>query len=202
MTTKEIEAIFREPMERIGLTYRSRGRYTVYLGVGVLGTVALSVKTRGYSRGVGSVIPYVGVRHEGIERAVAEIQGEKYHSYFPPTIAEPLPPMLAPPKSWWVVDLADPSAVVSEIEEAVGGVGLDFLRASADFAELCRLIEVRRGRNVLRQVIRWPVALAVAGRDQEAEAFVEGMADSSQSGPYRDAVLEFVAAFRAWQAQV
>ena len=60
--------------------------FTRQVAADVLGWVGLN---RAVSRGDGllEVNPVVGVRHQALERVVADLLGERFHDYIPPTVS-------------------------------------------------------------------------------------------------------------------
>lgn len=85
-----VEESLRSPLEHVGLHQRTRGIFTIELAPGVLGWLGLNHATRYQEAGQVDVNPVVGVRHQAVERLIAELRGEKYHEYLPPTVSTPI----------------------------------------------------------------------------------------------------------------
>ena len=69
------------------LNFRKRAGqiFTAEITDDVLGWLGLNRATRHCPAGEVEINPVVGVRHQGVERIVAECRGEKFHAYQPPT---------------------------------------------------------------------------------------------------------------------
>src|SRR5690606_27740771 len=90
MALKEIRSRVLELVraELAGLAFEKRAGdiFTRDLTSEVLGWIGLNRATRGRP-GVLEINPVVGVRHQPIERLLAELRGEKAHPYVPPTLS-------------------------------------------------------------------------------------------------------------------
>lgn len=154
-----------------GLGFKKRAGEVFTAGVGddALGWLGLNRATQHRSAGEVEINPVVGVRHQGVERMVAECRGEKFHPYQPPTVSTPLG-YLMPDGRYraWVFSNDPPVDVVArEITRSIEEHGLPFMRSTAALPELCRRLE--EGMGFEHQLVyRRPVALLIAGHPQRA----------------------------------
>ncbi|MHC4621275.1 MAG: hypothetical protein ACYTEQ_26305 [Planctomycetota bacterium] len=95
---KIVMPIVRERLEKLGMRKRRGDYYTLELNSEVIGIVDLSPSH--YNRGrLLTINPIIGVRHQPLEKLLAELKEEKFHSYIPPTILIPIG-YLMPSKSF------------------------------------------------------------------------------------------------------
>lgn len=64
------------------------GIYTMEIAPDVIGWVGLNSANMG--PGFYEFNPVIGVRHQALERLLAQINGDKFHSYIPPSISTPI----------------------------------------------------------------------------------------------------------------
>ena len=50
----------------------------------------MNTASRHQAAGSVEVNPVIGIRHQAVERLVAELRHEKFHSYLPPTVSSPI----------------------------------------------------------------------------------------------------------------
>lgn len=165
----------------------------------VLGWLGMNRASRHTRAGELEVNPVIGVRHQAVERVVAELRGERFHAYQPPTVSNPLG-YLMPGSRYrsWFVNAADPDpSVVEHLVAAVEEYGLPFVESGSTIAELCELLDGGLGFEH-QLVYRRPVAWALAGDIDRAVGLVD--AAEADLGDRDDlAAVElrsFVAAFR------
>lgn len=77
-------------LAELGFKKRAGDVFTVDLDEDVLGWLGLNRATEHRPAGEVEINPVVGVRHQVVERIVAECRGEKFHAYQPPTVSTPL----------------------------------------------------------------------------------------------------------------
>src|SRR5690242_10447195 len=73
-----------------GFRKRAGQVLTAELAPDVLGWIGLNRATKHRAPGEVEINPVVGVRHQAVERLVAELLGIKFHAYVPPTVCTPL----------------------------------------------------------------------------------------------------------------
>ena len=72
----------------VGFKKRSGGEiFTTEVAAGILGWLGLNRGLVGSNDAVIEINPVVGIRHQEIERIVAELKGVKFHGYAPPTVS-------------------------------------------------------------------------------------------------------------------
>lgn len=147
-------------LAKIGFRKRAGEIFTVELSKDVLGWLGLNRATKHRVAGEVEINPVVGVRHQEVERMVAELRGEKVHAYQPPTIGTHLGYLLpeARYKSWvFTADRA--KAMADEMAAAIAEHGLAFMQSMKGLGELCRAIEERSGLAIIESqaVYRRPV---------------------------------------------
>lgn len=112
----------------------------------MIGWLALGSGTRSLPKGIVEVWPVIGIRHQGVERIVAEIRGDRFHPYVPPTVSKPLG-YLMPAHRWttWAVDTSDGCAnsmsAIGDLVNAVRHHGLSFMRRHGNLHGICALME-------------------------------------------------------------
>ncbi len=127
----------------IGFKKRADGIFTVELVEDVIGMLALNTATEYRPGGQVQVFPGVGVRHQGVERMVAECRGKKFHPYTPPTVATLLGHVFPEPdyRVWVFRGGAPAQAVERDMVGAVEEHGLPFMRSMTRLSEIRDAIE-------------------------------------------------------------
>jgi hypothetical protein len=165
--TAEVVGAVRGPLEEFGFEKRAGEVFTLELGDGVFGWLGLN---RAYRRSEDAleVNPVVGVRHQEVERLVADLRAETFHPYLPPTASTPIG-YLTPAGRYspWVFQRGSTmSAEAEDLVDAVAQHGVPFMQVSTGLGELRRLIEA--GLGFAHQLVyRHPVVCLLAG-DREA----------------------------------
>lgn len=185
-------------LQAVGFKKRAGLAFTREVSDDVIGWLGLNRASRYLPAGEFEVYPMVGVRHQGIERVVAELRGEKFHQYVPPTVVTPLGYLMPEARSTgWTVSAADPGANAEAIATAVADFAVPFMESGANLASLRRLIGARMGHDH-QLVYRHPVACLLAGDIDRAAELID--AADEELGDSRDAAAEelrsFIAAFR------
>jgi hypothetical protein len=166
-------------LARLGFRRRAQGVLALDAAEDVLGWLGLNRATR---HGVLEVNPVVGVRHQRVERLVAELTGVRFHPWSPPTLSSHLG-YLMPQQAYlpWVVRaVEDAPGKAAELAAAVAEHGLPFVRANASLAALAA--SMAGGMGMPEQVgYRLPVAWHLLGDDARAEqALASGLARLGQ----------------------
>jgi hypothetical protein len=137
--------------------------FTLGIDVELLGWLGLNLAREHRAAGEVEINPVVGVRHQGVERLVAELCEEQFHSYKPPTISSPLGYLL-PERNYkpWIFSGFDDREPAEEMMQAIRGYGLLFMRSVVTLQNLCQRID--DGMGFSHQLIyRRPVAWLLAG---------------------------------------
>jgi hypothetical protein len=173
-------AELRPGIEALGFGKRADWVFTTELGEDVLGWLGLNETWDGYHQEL-SVMAFVGVRHQEVERVCAELLGESFHPYHPVTLKEDLGTLLAPRKLiLWRFQAGEECAPEAEsLATAVEDVGLPWMRGLDSLERMIDRLQTH-GSLVYRDEFVLPLALALAGRAPEALAELE-----RQLVPYR-----------------
>jgi hypothetical protein len=165
---QEIDRVVAPLLSKLGFEKRTRGLFTIDIAEGVLGRVGLNRATQHRPPGEAEINPVIGVRHQGVERLVAELRGEKFHPYLPSTVSTPLG-YLFPEARYrsWVFGRGPIEPIAREMVAAIAEYGLPFMRLTAAMPELCRRLE--EGLGIEHQLAyRRPVAWLLAGNPRRA----------------------------------
>jgi len=183
----------------LGFQKRAGSIFTREVAEDVLGWLGLNRASRHSPAGEFEVNPVVGIRHQGVERVVAELRGEMFHAYQPPTVSSPLG-YLMPGARYraWMVSVDAPDASVEDLTAAVTEYALPFIESGSTLRALCGLMD--DGLGLEHQLVyRRPVAWVLAGDRDRAAGLVE--AAETDLGDRDDAAAvelrSFVAAFRS-----
>jgi len=182
----------------VGFKKRAGQVFTRELGDDVLGWLGLNRATRHRPVGEVEVNPVVGVRHQGVERVVAELRGEKFHAYQPPTVNTSLG-YLMPEQRYrgWVIDADGSAGAPEDLARAVEAYALPLMEASVSLSRLCELLDDGMGFDH-QLVYRRPVAWLLAGDESRGLALIDE-AEAGLGGRDDAAAVElraFAAAFR------
>ncbi|WP_157574771.1 hypothetical protein [Jiangella muralis] len=185
-------------LQSLGFRKRVGMVFTREVAEGVLGWLGLNRASRHLPAGAVEVNPVVGIRHQGIERLVAELRGEKFHAYQPPTVSTPLG-YLMPGSHYraWILDAVDPAGSVGGLIASIAKYGLPFMESGSTLTEICRFLDQDLGFEH-QLVYRRPAAWLLAGESARSL----GMLDTAESdlGDRDDAAAvelrSFIAAFR------
>jgi len=192
-------------LENVGFKKRADLIYTIDLAEGAIGRVGLNNTSEHCPRGEVEVNPVVGVRHQEVERLVAELSGEKFHAYLPSTISTPIGYVMPEARYLkWIFNAGCAEAEAADMAVAIEEYGLAFMRAHTDLKDICRALEPRSGFMIeWLAIYRRPVAWYVAGDMSRASGELDkALADvGDRDDPAADEFREFAAAFRARLAQ-
>jgi hypothetical protein len=142
--------------------------FTVALADDVLGWLGLNEATKYAARDEVYLNPVVGLRHQGIERMIAELRAEKFHAYEPPTIATPLG-YLMPEHAYreWPIGPDDFPEKAGDMVGAIREHGMRFLRDNASLAGITEQLEAGLTQGD-ESGYSLPVAYFLAGRPDSA----------------------------------
>lgn len=183
----------------LGFKKRAGDIFTIELEKDVLGWVGLNRATQNRSPGEVEINPVIGVRQQEIERVVAELRGEKFHAYLPPTVNIPLGYLFddARYRAWSFTGDADDGRA-QEMVAAIATHGLAFMRSNMTLDAVCRSLDARTGFEH-QLIYRRPVALVLSGDSEQAEQILNEslMALGNRTDIAASEFKRFCEAFRA-----
>jgi hypothetical protein len=170
--TTELFTAVAEPLTTLGFKKRAGGIFTKLIDDEFLGWLGLNTATEHFAGMAVRVLPVVGVRHQPTERLVAELTGQRFHAYIPPTISAPLGELSTPRRhETFVVERANPSESVDGMIAAIAGRAPAFIERNATLPALrARLDE---GLTVDEVPYRRAVTALLGGDVDEALALVD-----------------------------
>lgn len=162
-------------LEAVGFKKRAGQVFTMEVGDGVLGWLGLNRANRHRPPGEVEINPVVGVRHQAVEQVVAELRGEKFHPYQPPTVSTPLGYLMPGERyrAWVLTTGAEHEA--ADLVDAVEKYAVPFMTATSDLATLCQRLDERMGFDH-QLVYRRPAARLLAGDSPRARELLEAAA--------------------------
>ncbi len=185
-------------LQSLGFRKRAGMLFTREVAEGVLGWLGLNRASRHLPAGAVEVNPVVGIRHQGVERLVGELRGEKFHAYQPPTVSTPLG-YLMPGSRYraWILDAVDPAGSAGGLIASVANYALPFMESCSTLTEICRLLD--QGPGFEHQLVyRRPAAWQLAGESARSLGLIDtadtdlGDRDDAAAAELRS----FIAAFR------
>jgi hypothetical protein len=188
-----VEDSLRNPLEHVGFRQRIRGIFTIELAPGVLGWLGLNHATRYQEAGQVEVNPVVGVRHQAVERLIAELRGEKYHEYLPPTVSTPIGYVM-PERRYITWEFGGRHGMAAEpaLIAAVMDYGLPFMRSLILLEPTLEAINQGLSQRPEYHV---PSILEEMGRHQDAMAALARIV--SELGERQDAAARHLSDFAA-----
>lgn len=188
-------------MEVLGFERRqAAGVFTMELADGVLAWLGLNRASKRLGGDAVEFNPVIGVRHQEVERIVAELRGEKFHQFVPPTVSQSIGYVM-PERRYvaWLFERASIPDRASDLVSAVEVHALPVLRPLVELAAALRAVDERWG-FAHQLVYRRPVIRCLLGD----EAGAIGALDSAvvELGDRSDAAAvelrSFGSAFAAW----
>ena len=160
-------------LQKHGFKKRAGGIFTREIAEDVIGWLGLNRASKHHPAGQAEVNPVVGIRHQAIERIVAELRGEKFHAYVPPTVSTPLGYVM-PAASYrgWLLGAGVVEHNADDLVAAIEAFGVPFMVSGSSLPELCRLIGQGFGYDH-QLVYRYPVAWILAGDLARAQEVLE-----------------------------
>lgn len=129
------------------------------------------------------IAPQVGVRHQQLEKLVAELLDQKFHEFLPPSIHINLG-YLMPRRSFLAVKLDSQPNLAENIEGMILAIqvyGLEFMKRNGDLPELYQTLQ-KSGFGYPHQLaMRIPAAAMLLGRNAEAISFLDQALQQMQS---------------------
>lgn len=155
----------------LGFRRRAEGILTTELAPEVLGWIGLNRSLRG---GELELTPVLGVRHQAVERVIADCCNAEFHAYVPATVSAHIG-YLTPRRdyhSWRFTNLR----VLPGSRQFVGEVeqfGLPYMRRLVDLAALLRELRASPYTIPEQAEYRRPVVLHLLGRNIEAAKLLQ-----------------------------
>lgn len=191
----EVVAACRDRLGAVGFKKRGGEIFTIDIADGVLGWLGLNRAT-GRTDGLLEINPVVGVRHQAIERMLAELKGERFHAYIPPTISLHVG-YLMPEKRYhpWLFDGSNVSEMADAMVSAVETYGSPFMSQHSSLDTLAALMA--SGEVGIREQLayRRPIAYHLLGDDERARSAL--MIACEEIGDRHDVAAERFRAFVA-----
>jgi hypothetical protein len=170
VTSKELGDDVGALLSGDGFRKRAGTIFTAELGEDVLGWIGLNEATKHAQQGEIEVNPVLGLRHQELERTVARLRDDKFHSYKPATVAIPLGYLM--PENAYRVWLFRPQEIAATAREMVDDIrehGLPFIRRHATLAGITKQLESGPAEGAM-PAYRLPVAYLLAGEHDQAMA--------------------------------
>lgn len=148
--------------------------FTAEIADDALGWLGLNQASRHRPAGEVEINPVVGMRHQGVERIVAECRGERFHAYQPPTVSTPLGYLLPESgyRAWMFGNDRSAEGVAQELVRTIAQYGVPFMHSTAALPELCHRLD--EGMGFEHQVMyRRPVAWLLVGDPRRAENILD-----------------------------
>jgi hypothetical protein len=161
---------------------RAGAIFTKPIADDMLGWLGLNHTTR-RDDGRLEINPVIGVRHQSLERIVAELSGERVHPYIPPTAAIHLGYLMPQQRytPWFIEGPQDVEGSARGMVDAITVYGMPFLEANSSLERL--LATLHDGKYAFRHMVvyRIPVGYLLLDEVTSAESalhrFVAEMAD-------------------------
>jgi|SRR5690349_15198614 hypothetical protein len=187
-----------EQLRALGFRKRAGEVYTTELGEDLLGWIGLNRATKYTGVGEYEVNPVIGIRHQRVEKMVADLRGDKFHAYLPPTISSPLGYLMpeARYRQWLVTSSVRPAGA-GELIADIEHYAPPFLNSAPTLTDLCELMDQRIGIED-QLVYRRPVAWMLAGRPRHAASLLDRTETDlgSRDDPAALQLRNFISAFR------
>lgn len=193
-----IDSIYKESINpelaKLGLKKRVSGIFTLDIAPGVLGWLGLNQATDHHATGEFHINPVVGVRHQEIEKIVAECSNKEYHAYKGTTINRPIGYVM-PENSYKTWDFTDANAVEAarDMASAIAAHGIPFMRAHQGLPEIYDKMEKRYHAMDEALAMRRPVTLLLMGDPARSLQALE--AELAKLGPRTDPAAAYFRSF-------
>ncbi len=153
-----------------GMRKHKHGIYTRQIKEDINGIVGFNAATKYGLR----INPIIGVRHEPLERWVAELQESEFIPYNGDTIASPIGYLMDPPeyRTWSFEACKDNAATVADMVDKITTVGFRYMEKNTTLEAMCERVARDRHFIMGSNVYQLPVAYMMLGRFDEAEEVV------------------------------
>ena len=158
----------------IGFKKRAGTVYTCPVTDDVVGFLGLNSAGNRPS-GPFEINPVVGVRHQPLERVVAELSGRKPHSYVPPSISTPLGYLMPESRyqAWLFGDLESVEANSASLVAAVSDWGTPYIRGNDSLEKIVATLSTTKHPAGDPAMMRVAAGLALLGDSTQARRTVE-----------------------------
>lgn len=165
----EASAAWRAVFASVGFRKRGGDVYTRKVAAEVLGWLGLNRAT-GRRDGLLEVNPVVGVRHQAQERVLADLLGERFHEYIPPTISVHLGYVMpeARYRPWLFGGDVPVRDVTAEMVDAIATYGLPFMDDRASLSVIVKSMSQGRAGIAEQLAFRRPVGYLLLGEPGRA----------------------------------
>lgn len=168
-----IRGACRASLADAGYHPRAGDIYTRQISEDVLGWLGLN---RAVNRQTGTVElnPVIGVRHQGLEKAVAELLDAKPHAYIPATLSTSLGYLMPSPRyrAWIVADEAHVEETVAEMVDSALKFGSPYMEGLGELRSIVHAMESGAG---IREYVafRLPVGYLLLDQPDRAAASLQ-----------------------------
>lgn len=170
----EVMGLARIALVNLGFKKRGGGEiYTYELSKNVIGWLGLQ---RSVHRGDGllEIVPQIGARNQEVEKMLAEVRGEKFHSYIPPTVGTPIG-YLMPENDYitWLFQEGDEKnrEKVDDMVSAIMKYGKPFMEANVPLEALISSMIKGYGYPFVH-AYRLPIAYFILGDIMKAKKYL------------------------------
>ncbi len=164
---KEVTTLVRDELLARGYKERSDGIFTLDIADQVNGWVGLN---RAVNRGDGQLVihPFIGIRHQLVERKLAEIRGEKFRPYSPPTLRTHLQ-YLMPEGSYEPWLFGEEAPVKDRVRTMIADIdtfGNVFMQKHTSLETLARCLEEKLYSHPESRAFRLPIIYLLLGSQE------------------------------------
>lgn len=165
----EASAEWKTALVSAGFRKRSGEIYTRPLITNVFGWLGIN-KAVHREDGLVAANPVVGVRHQELERAVAELLGERFQEYIPPTVSVSLGYLMPESRhrSWLFGSGQALQETASGMVDAIVGYGVPFMERHTSLEDIVREMISGKGAISEQRAFRLPVAYLMIGSTESA----------------------------------
>jgi hypothetical protein len=131
-----------ESLSELKICRRGEGIYSFLINKEVLGWIGFNRVVNRTDKVI-EINPVIGVRHQTLEKLVAELIGVKFQRYIPPTLSIHLGYLMPEQKYHpWLIQIIEPIISVQisaqEMASAIKEYGLPFMLENANLQNLCK----------------------------------------------------------------
>jgi hypothetical protein len=165
------EKAVEQELGRIDFARRRAGILTIPVNEDVIGWVGLN-RGVAYGDGMLRINPMTGVRHQPLERFIAELHGERFHAYLPATTGMQLGYLMPEQRyvQWVFGEDTDHHETARTLAEAMRAYGIPFMQANGT---LGAVYETMRQPGTSKDDYSIIAALVMLGRPEEAKAVIQ-----------------------------
>lgn len=169
---KTVTRLLGARLSALGFRKAASGIFTRTQAPDVLALVGLNRAKRG---GFVEINPVVGVRHQRVERLVAELLGEDFNETVPPTAAANVGYLSESDRyEAFIFDGTRPDEeIASELGEMVSGPGIAFVAGNTSLEDLANTLATSGSLMPEQTAYRLPAALFLLGRFEDAEGALD-----------------------------